>query len=95
MTSEWKRNVDKERNEYKQGQQKKDEWIRARLQVSQSKSDDNWVQRDVKNKIKEISNENIIQQLIARVEMIEKKQLSSSWMWLIMFLLILILLTKH
>jgi len=25
MTSEWKRNVDKERNEYKQGQQKKDE----------------------------------------------------------------------
>ena len=24
MTSEWKRNVDKERNEYKQGQQKKD-----------------------------------------------------------------------
>jgi len=61
--------------------------------VSQSKSDDNWVQRDVKNKIKEISNENIIQQLIARVEMIEKKQLSSSWMWLIMFLLILILLT--
>ena len=73
MTSEWKRNVDKERNEYKQGQQKKDEWIRARLQVSQSKSDDNWVQRDVKNKIKEISNENIIQQLIARVEMIEKK----------------------
>ena len=95
MTSEWKRNVDKERNEYKQGQQKKDEWIRARLQVSQSKSDDNWVQRDVKNKIKEISNENIIQQLIARVEMIEKKQLSSRWMWLIMFLLILILLTKH
>ena len=63
--------------------------------MSQSKSDDNWVQRDVKNKIKEISNENIIQQLIARVEMIEKKQLSSSWMWLIMFLLILILLTKH
>jgi len=63
--------------------------------VSQSKSDDNWVQRDVKNEIKEISNENIIQQLIARVEMIEKKQLSSSWMWLIMFLLILILLTKH
>ena len=41
--------------------------------MSQSKSDDNWVQRDVKNKIKEISNENIIQQLIARVEMIEKK----------------------
>ena len=65
------------------------------MQASQSKSDDNWVQRDVKNKIKEISNENIIQQLIARVEMIEKKQLSSSWMWLIMFLLILILLTKH
>ena len=63
--------------------------------MSQSKSDDNWVQRDVKNKIKEISNENIIQQLIARVEMIEKKQLSSSWMWLIMFLLILILLAKH
>ncbi len=63
--------------------------------MSQSKSDDNWVQRDVKNEIKEISNENIIQQLIARVEMIEKKQLSSSWMWLIMFLLILILLTKH
>ena len=62
--------------------------------MSQSKSDDNWVQRDVKNKIKEISNENIIQQLIARVEMIEKKQLSSSWMWLIMFLLILILLTN-
>ena len=25
MTSGWKRNVDKERNEYKQGQQKKDE----------------------------------------------------------------------
>ena len=63
--------------------------------MSQSKSDDNWVQRDVKNEIKEISNENIIQQLIARVEMIEKKQLSSSWMWLIMFLLILILLAKH
>ena len=63
--------------------------------MSQSKSDDNWVQRDVKNEIKEISNENIIQQLIARVEMIEKKQLSSSWMWLIIFLLILILLTKH
>ena len=65
------------------------------MQASQSKSDDNWVQRDVKNKIKEISNENITQQLIARVEMIEKKRLSSSWMWLIMFLLILILLTKH
>ena len=44
MTSEWKRNVDKERNEYKQGQQKKDEWIRGSLQVSQLKSDDNWVQ---------------------------------------------------
>ena len=44
MTSEWKRNVDKERNEYKQGQQKKDEWIRERLQLSQSKLDDNWAQ---------------------------------------------------
>jgi len=42
------------------------------MQVSQSKSDDNWVQRDVKNKIKEISNENIIQQLIARVEIRKK-----------------------
>ena len=44
MTSEWKRNVAKERNEYKQGQQKKDEWIRERLQLSQLKSDDNWAQ---------------------------------------------------
>ena len=44
--------------------------------MSQSKSDDNWVQRDVKNEIKEISNENIIQQLIARVEMIEKNNLA-------------------
>ena len=39
--------------------------------------------------------EKINEQLIARIEMIEKKQLSSRWMWLIMFLLILILLTKH
>ena len=39
--------------------------------------------------------EKINEQLIARIEMIEKKQLSSSWMWLIIFLLILILLTKH
>ena len=39
--------------------------------------------------------EKINEQLIARIEMIEKKQLSSRWKWLIMFLLILILLTKH
>jgi len=39
--------------------------------------------------------EKINEQLIARIEMIEKKQLSSRWMWLIIFLLILILLTKH
>ena len=39
--------------------------------------------------------EKINEHLIARIEMIEKKQLSSRWMWLIMFLLILILLTKH
>ena len=39
--------------------------------------------------------EKINEQLKARIEMIEKKQLSSRWMWLIMFLLILILLTKH
>ena len=39
--------------------------------------------------------EKINEQLIARIELIEKKQLSSRWMWLIIFLLILILLTKH
>jgi hypothetical protein len=53
------------------------------------------VRINVENRIKENSGENLIQRLINRIEMIEKKQLSSGWMWLIIFLLILILLTKH
>ncbi len=49
----------------------------------------------VSRDLNEISEKNIIQQLIDRIETIERKQLSTAWMWLIIILLILILLTKH
>jgi len=53
------------------------------------------VSRDLKSQIKEISDKSIITHLIDRIKIIEKKSLSTAWMWLIIFLLILILLTKH